>query len=164
MTNDCFILLRWINADEAPTPPAILELDDRGDDSEERVILAASHIMPGLELRPALPHEDRTASDELATEAFDAEPLRIRVAPVARTAYAFLVCHCENSLRGIRQTEVYLTSPLSILSNRVNLNRSEILAMTVLTLELFAALEFEDDDLRPATVFDDCAGDARAFD
>jgi hypothetical protein len=34
--------------------------------------------------------------------------------------------------------------------------------VTLLTLELFPAFEFEDDDLRPAPVLDDGAGDARA--
>src|SRR2546428_158089 len=47
-----------------------------------------------LELtRAALPHEDVPGPDEFAPEAFHAQVLRIRVAPVARGADAFLVRH-----------------------------------------------------------------------
>jgi hypothetical protein len=49
----------------------------------EGVVLADAHIIPRLQPRASLANEYRPARNILAVEALDAEPLRIRVSPVA---------------------------------------------------------------------------------
>ena len=65
---------------------AIAELDDAADLGEQRVVLAPADIVAGLDLGAALPHDNRAARNQLATEDLHTEPLRIRVAPVFGTA------------------------------------------------------------------------------
>src|ERR1051325_3594971 len=88
---------RRIDADELALPPLVLELHDAVNEREERVVLAATDVLAGLPLRPALAREDVAAQDLLAAELLQAEPLRVGVAPVARGADAFFVCQDETS-------------------------------------------------------------------
>src|SRR5581483_4927158 len=72
-------------------PP--LELDLPVDQGVDRVVLAHPDVAAEAELRAALADDDVAGADELAAELLDAEALRVRVAPVARGADAFLVSH-----------------------------------------------------------------------
>jgi hypothetical protein len=83
----------WMDADEPPARAVIFELHPAGNLREERVVLAQSDIEAGLKLAAALPDENRTAGDEVAVVALDAETLRIAVPTVARTSLALLGCH-----------------------------------------------------------------------
>jgi hypothetical protein len=82
-----------LDADEAAVASAVGELDDAGDESEERVVLALADVFAGLMARAALADENRACVDELAAEALYAEPLSVRIAAVCRGAAAFLMCH-----------------------------------------------------------------------
>ena len=80
------ILLDGVDADELAEPAAILELDHAGYLGEQRVVLAPADVEAGFELGAALPHDDRTAGNQLAAEHFHAQPLRVGIAPVLGTA------------------------------------------------------------------------------
>src|SRR4051794_20851510 len=88
-----YCLLCRIDADEFAALPFFLELDDAGNHRKERVVAAAPDIVARLVLGAALPNQNRAAGHQLAAETLDAKPLSIRITPVARTAYAFFVCH-----------------------------------------------------------------------
>src|SRR5690606_19055077 len=60
---------------------------------EQRVILADADIAARVVLGAALTHENVPGENELAAELLHAQPLAWRIAPVARAAACFLVCH-----------------------------------------------------------------------
>src|SRR4029453_10856061 len=60
---------------------------------EKRVILADSDIAAGVPLGAALARDDIAGEDGFAAEQLQTEALAVRVAPVARRAACFLVCH-----------------------------------------------------------------------
>src|SRR5216117_2993811 len=80
-----------------PEPPLVLvlELDLPVDDGEQRVVGRAADVRPGMELRAALPDDDRARGDELPGEAFHAEVLGPGVAAVAGGTDTLLVCHAS---------------------------------------------------------------------
>ena len=59
----------------------------------QRVILATTDIVAGMELGAALTYDDVTGYHDLATEFLDAQAFRLRIASVAGRARRFLVCH-----------------------------------------------------------------------
>jgi len=61
----------------------ILETHGSRDLRENRVVLAAPGVDPGLEAAAPLPDDDRAAGHDVAVVRFHAEPLRVRVAAVA---------------------------------------------------------------------------------
>ena len=72
---------------DEPAPRAVvLELHRAGDLGKQRVVLAEADVEAGLVLAAALADEDRPAGDEVAVGPLDAEPLRVRVAPLSRAA------------------------------------------------------------------------------
>src|ERR1700690_4458991 len=73
-------LLRRMDADEFSEMSAVAELDDAGDLREQRVVLAETDVFARLELRAALPYDDRSGGNQLSAETLDAQPLRIRIA------------------------------------------------------------------------------------
>jgi hypothetical protein len=86
------------HADDAPARAVILELDRPVDLREERIVFAETDVEPRAEPPPALPHEDRSTGDDVAVVAFDAEALRVAVAPVPGTALTFFMSHDRASL------------------------------------------------------------------
>jgi hypothetical protein len=72
-----------LDADEAAGVAFVFEGDDTCDFCKEGVVSADAYIHTRLELRPALPNENRSTSDQLTTEAFHAQPLRMTVAAVS---------------------------------------------------------------------------------
>ena len=81
------------DAHEPPIQALILKSNDARDFGKERIILANSHIVTRLESRTALPHEDRPTRHPLATKAFHAKPLGIRIATVPGASYTLLMSH-----------------------------------------------------------------------
>ncbi len=66
-------------------PAPVHKTDDAADLGKQRVVPAAAHVLARLDGRPALPHQDGTARDQLASEPFYAQPLRVGIPAVART-------------------------------------------------------------------------------
>ena len=64
----------------------IHELNGAGDLGEKSVIFAATDICAGLNAGAALADDDGAAGNKLTAECFYAQPLRVGVAPVSRTA------------------------------------------------------------------------------
>ena len=79
-------LFSGFDADEFAVPAALAELDYASNFREQGIVLAQADIFAGLDAGAALAHDDRSAGNELSTEGFYAQSLRIRVAPVFRTA------------------------------------------------------------------------------
>src|SRR5699024_2541945 len=71
----------------------VAELDGAGGEGEQGVVLAAADVLAGVELGAALADDDLPGADDLATEALDAEALRVGVAAVPGGAGALLRCH-----------------------------------------------------------------------
>src|SRR3954453_18310577 len=86
-------LERRVHRHFLPILVLVLELHDAGDECEQRIVIGAPNILPGMKLRPALPHEDVPRDDLLAAVALDAEILGIAGPAVPAGAYALLVCH-----------------------------------------------------------------------
>src|SRR5687768_7261816 len=76
-------LLGRQHADPAAVLAVIFEADRAVHLGKQRVILAESDVEAGLEAATLLPHEDRTAGDDVAVVTLHAEALRIAVASVA---------------------------------------------------------------------------------
>src|SRR5262249_46447445 len=133
-----------VDADEAAARAVVLELDDPGDLGEQRIVLAEADVLAGVEATAALADEDRAAGDEVAVVALDAEPLGVAVAPVARAALTFLMCHCRE------------TSEDDVLDG----DAGQRAAMSLRLAEALAALLLEDADLRSAGLAFDDADDA----
>src|ERR1700690_1873017 len=72
---------------------AAAELDDYGDLGRQGVILAQADMGAGLDARTPLPDNDRSAGHQLPAESLHAEALRVRIAPIFRTAQTFFMCH-----------------------------------------------------------------------
>src|SRR5205085_10533951 len=85
-------LLGGVDFDEALLA-ALAERDRAGSRREDRVVAADAGSRTGTELRSALADDDHPGLHVLAGEDLHAEHLRLGVAPVARRAEPFLVCH-----------------------------------------------------------------------
>src|SRR5580692_6713838 len=75
-----------VDVDVLAHAAAVAEFDHAGDFGEQGVVLAAADVHAGLHFGAALTHDDGTAGDKLTAEGLYAQPLRIGVAPVFRTA------------------------------------------------------------------------------
>src|ERR1019366_6955286 len=75
-----------LDIDELAHPAPIAELDDAADLRKQRVVLAPAHVLTRFDPRATLPDYDGTARNHLAAEHLDAQPLRVRIAPVFGTA------------------------------------------------------------------------------
>src|SRR2546426_8238948 len=64
-----------MHAHPEPLLVLVLELDLPVDHGEQRVVGRAADVRPGMELRAALPDDDRARGDELPGKAFHAEVL-----------------------------------------------------------------------------------------
>src|SRR5205807_5501789 len=71
--------------------PATRELHGAGGLCVDRVVLAEADAVAGLEPGAALAHDDLATGDHLAGEHLHAEPLGVRVAPVARGTKSLLM-------------------------------------------------------------------------
>src|SRR5207244_6080067 len=60
---------------------------------EERVVPTHADVDAGVDGGAALAHDDGARAHSLPVRALDAQHLGLAVTPVARGAYAFLMCH-----------------------------------------------------------------------
>src|SRR6185436_14691914 len=86
-------LFERLNRDHSAVRAVILELHAAGDLGEDRVVLPDPRVQPWAEPTPALADDDRAAGHDVAVVRLDAEPLRVRVAAVARAALSFFMSH-----------------------------------------------------------------------
>src|SRR5213083_989942 len=86
-------LLQRENADHTAAGAVILEPHASRDPREDRVVFAKPRVQARAETTAALPHDDRAPADHVAVVGFHAQPLRVRVAAVARAALSFFVSH-----------------------------------------------------------------------
>jgi hypothetical protein len=66
-----------INRNLLAITPQTLKLDDPFNQGEQGVILAATHIVTGVDLGTTLTIDDVTGLDQLTTEFFAAKPLAV---------------------------------------------------------------------------------------
>src|ERR1700730_2722937 len=142
-------LLRGEDADVAAVLALVLKQHDAIYEREQRVILAAAHIEARFVACAALANQDRTRVDQLAAEAFHAQPLPLRVTAVYGRAAAFLMCH----------EDILLGSWLEL--DATDFNRSIILPVAARDFVLAAGLKFEDRNFRMTPLRGDLANDLR---
>src|SRR5437763_15879900 len=87
------LLSDWQYADLAAARAVVFVAHAPVDFREQRVVFAQPDVQPRQEPPSALAHEDGPAGHDVAVVALNAEPLRVAVTAVARTALAFFVCH-----------------------------------------------------------------------
>jgi len=75
------------------------ELNPAGCEGEQGVVLAASHVVAGVEVGAALANDDLAGVDFLAAETLHAQALGIGVAAVTGTGNALFGCHVVTSPR-----------------------------------------------------------------
>src|SRR6185312_6397826 len=138
--------LRGIDRDLEPRLALVLELHDAVNEGEDRVVGAEADVVARVPACAALAHDDVPRAHALAAELLDAAVLRVRVAPVARRAYAFLMSHGR-----LPELDV------------VDANFREALPVSLLLGVVLPAPELEDDDLLAEAVLHDLAGDLRAL-
>jgi hypothetical protein len=76
------LCLGFDDVDELAQAPAIAKLNRTRYPRKQGVVFADANVLARLVPCPALPHDDRTARHHLTAEYLDAQPLRVRVAPV----------------------------------------------------------------------------------
>src|SRR5262249_26036083 len=74
------------------------EFDAAFDQRKQRVIGAHADVGTGVPLRAALAHQNIAGQDIFSAILFHAEAAPCGVAPIARRATCFLVCHCKEFL------------------------------------------------------------------
>jgi hypothetical protein len=72
-----------LDTDEAAGAAFVFEGNDAGDFRKQGIVSADTDIHTGLEFRSALPNENGSTGDQLPTEAFHTQPLRMTVAAVS---------------------------------------------------------------------------------
>src|SRR4051812_25770045 len=77
------------------SPAFAIEQDLAVDQCEQRVVLALTHSLAGMELRSQLPDQDVARDDLLAAKPLHAPALTVRIATVAAGALTFFMCHDE---------------------------------------------------------------------
>jgi hypothetical protein len=82
-----------IHANKLAGTPLVFEFDYAVDHSEQRVILTAADILARLPLGATLSRQNVAAQNAFAPKLFQSQPLRMRVSPISRGAYAFFVSH-----------------------------------------------------------------------
>src|SRR5580700_10744958 len=109
---------------------ALAKHDFAADLGKQRMIFAHGDVHAGMDLGAALANQNVAGKDDLAAVALGAEPLTRRIAPVARRAACFLVCH------GAILTRVDFG----------DLDPREVLAVAALAVGVLAPPLFEGDD------------------
>src|SRR5262249_32197174 len=87
------LLFGGLDTDELPLASTIAEVNHAGDFREQRVVLAETDVLAGFDASAALANDNRSAGDQLAAKGLHAQPLRVGIAPVFRTAKTFFMCH-----------------------------------------------------------------------
>jgi hypothetical protein len=64
-----------MDTNDTPLAPAVCKFHNPGHLGEESIVFAAADVVTGKETRPALPHQDRAARDQLSRKSLYAQPL-----------------------------------------------------------------------------------------
>src|SRR5690606_23392281 len=88
-------------------------LDLARDAGVEGMVAPHADVDAGVHHRPALAKEELPGIDLLAAKDLDAEPLRLRVAAVARAAACLLVCH-ELALNDFVDADLGVVLPMAL--------------------------------------------------
>src|SRR5688572_719879 len=72
---------------------AVAETDATVDQCKKGMILAQADVVARVPLRAALAHDDVAGANHFAAELLHAKALGLRIAPVARGAACFFMCH-----------------------------------------------------------------------
>ena len=95
-TLDRFVLgngrIRWNDVDSSPT-----EADGSLNQCEERVVLAATNLVAGLEVRATLANDDGSGLGGLTSVQLHSAKLRVGVATVLGGPLSLLMCHVSHS-------------------------------------------------------------------
>src|SRR5579883_2109604 len=130
---------------------AIHELYLAADFGKERVIASPANIQARFQTRAALPHNDRSASNELAAECLYAQPLRVRVATVIGTSAAFFMCHFSILIRRSYRPKFLRGVCRAVDLNLVDPNLRERLTVSLQLLVLLLPLVVENQNLIAAS-------------
>lgn len=147
-----------------------LVLNGTVNEREEGIVLAAAHILTGVDVRATLADENRARSDGLATEALAAKTLTAGIAAITGGTESFL---CAMSYLLSRSRELLgggsLGRSLGILGGLTgsargsldlgDLDLGELLAMALETMIALALLELEDKLLLALELIDDLGRD-----
>src|SRR5262245_24465275 len=137
-------LFDGLDADDPAVRAVVLEPNLAGDLRVDRVVFSDAGVQAGAEAAPALADDDRAAGDDVAVVRLGADPLRVRVAAVARAALSFFMSHCC----ALSHDDVF------------DPHAREDRAVTPGPAHALAALLLEHADLRPARLALDDADDA----
>src|SRR5665811_1064212 len=135
------------------------ELHRACDQREERVVLAASDTVAGVEVRASLANDDLAGVDDLAAKALDAKELGIRVAPVARRRCTLFVCHVSACLRFWGLSDSGTTDEGGSGLDRGDLDLGRVLTVTLTFAVVGLVLELHDGDLGAFGGLDHLGGD-----
>src|SRR5205814_3267895 len=116
--------------------------DDAVDEGEERVVLARTHVLSGVQGRADLAHEDVAGQHRGAGVDFHAAALRVRASAVAGGSCAFFVGH-----------------RLLLDLDTGDLELGIGLAVALLAAVILAAAKLEDDDFFSAILAQDFGAD-----
>jgi hypothetical protein len=83
----------WCEWYDVYASSSLIESDRSGDQRENRPVAADPDVLARMPLGSILPAEDAAGFRELASEQFDSEHLRIRVATVAARALSLFMSH-----------------------------------------------------------------------
>ena len=81
-----------VNADKLAFIAFAFKFDKTVNQSKKRIVFAAPDVFARLPFRAALSRQDVAAEHALAAEFFQPQPLRLRIAPVTRTADSLFMC------------------------------------------------------------------------
>jgi hypothetical protein len=118
----------------------VYELDDSRNLREQRIVFSDADVQTGLEFGSSLADKNGSACDQLSGETLYAEPLRVAIAAITRTADSLFMRHTKAP-----ELNRYLIDP----------DGSVILTMTIGPPILFLAFLLEDNDLFRTIVFHD---------
>src|SRR3954468_9247959 len=130
-------LLEGLDADDPATRAVVFELHATVRLGEDGVVLTEPGVEAGAKAPSALAHDDGAAGHDVAVVCFHAEPLRVRIAAVARTALSFFMSHVSISAGKTLQKDV------------LDPHLREEGAMTLGPAHSLAALFLEDANFRP---------------
>src|ERR1700722_12864161 len=89
----CWSLLQRQDADDPAVRAVVFEPHPPVDLREDGVVFSQAGVPARPESPSPLTHDDCATGDDIAVVRLDAQPLRVRVAAVARTALSFFMSH-----------------------------------------------------------------------
>ena len=82
-----------VHADKFPRSSLVFKLHDAVNQSEQRIVLAATDVGTRFPFGPSLTRENVAAEDTLTAKLFQPQPLRVRISTVTRRTYTLFMSH-----------------------------------------------------------------------